>query len=82
MLTLGFTLSYGAMFSKVWRVHRLTTKAKRDIKVIITFYDILFYLLRYAILLIIETSSTLEAIFDGIWTGLCRSCAFSRLATN
>ncbi|KAL5289011.1 GABBR1 family protein [Megaselia abdita] len=32
MLTLGFTLSYGAMFSKVWRVHRLTTKAKRDMK--------------------------------------------------
>ncbi|RZF43544.1 hypothetical protein LSTR_LSTR012824 [Laodelphax striatellus] len=29
-LSLGFTLSYGAMFSKVWRVHRLTTKAKSD----------------------------------------------------
>nr|CAD7406403.1 unnamed protein product [Timema cristinae] len=28
MLTTGFTLAYGAMFSKVWRVHRLTTKAK------------------------------------------------------
>lgn len=33
LLTLGFTLSYGAMFSKVWRVHRLTTKAKSDPKV-------------------------------------------------
>ncbi|KAK7868503.1 hypothetical protein R5R35_001911 [Gryllus longicercus] len=32
MLCLGFTLAYGAMFSKVWRVHRLTTKAKTDIK--------------------------------------------------
>ncbi|XP_045468620.1 gamma-aminobutyric acid type B receptor subunit 1 isoform X1 [Harmonia axyridis] len=33
MLTIGFTLSFGAMFSKVWRVHRLTTKAKSDPKV-------------------------------------------------
>ncbi|KAJ8933145.1 hypothetical protein NQ314_014188, partial [Rhamnusium bicolor] len=32
-LTTGFTLSFGAMFSKVWRVHRLTTKAKSDPKV-------------------------------------------------
>ncbi|XP_065346154.1 gamma-aminobutyric acid type B receptor subunit 1 isoform X2 [Cloeon dipterum] len=30
ILTLGFTLGYGAMFSKVWRVHRLTTKSKQD----------------------------------------------------
>jgi hypothetical protein len=34
ILTLGFTLSYGAMFSKVWRVHRLTTKSKQDAKVL------------------------------------------------
>lgn len=33
LLTIGFTLSFGAMFSKVWRVHRLTTKAKSDPKV-------------------------------------------------
>ncbi|KAF2884262.1 hypothetical protein ILUMI_21914 [Ignelater luminosus] len=33
LLTTGFTLAYGAMFSKVWRVHRLTTKAKSDPKV-------------------------------------------------
>ncbi|GLV38004.1 metabotropic GABA-B receptor subtype 1 [Carabus blaptoides fortunei] len=33
LLTMGFTLAYGAMFSKVWRVHRLTTKAKSDPKV-------------------------------------------------
>lgn len=32
-LSMGFTLSFGAMFSKVWRVHRLTTKAKSDPKV-------------------------------------------------
>ncbi|XP_049954039.1 gamma-aminobutyric acid type B receptor subunit 1 isoform X1 [Schistocerca serialis cubense] len=32
LLCTGFTLAYGAMFSKVWRVHRLTTKAKTDIK--------------------------------------------------
>lgn len=33
LLTTGFSLAYGAMFSKVWRVHRLTTKAKNDPKV-------------------------------------------------
>lgn len=30
ILACGFTLGYGAMFSKVWRVHRFTTKAKAD----------------------------------------------------
>lgn len=30
---MGFTLAFGAMFSKVWRVHRFTTKAKTDPKV-------------------------------------------------
>lgn len=33
MLSTGFTLAYGAMFSKVWRVHRFTTKQKQDPKV-------------------------------------------------
>lgn len=33
VLCLGFSLAYGAMFSKVWLVHRLTTKAKTDSKV-------------------------------------------------
>ncbi|XP_065201019.1 gamma-aminobutyric acid type B receptor subunit 1 isoform X2 [Planococcus citri] len=32
LLSIGFTLGYGAMFSKVWRVHRLTTKTKNNIK--------------------------------------------------
>jgi gamma-aminobutyric acid type B receptor len=30
MLSTGFTLAFGAMFSKVWRVHRLNTKTKAD----------------------------------------------------
>ncbi|XP_051166888.1 gamma-aminobutyric acid type B receptor subunit 1 isoform X1 [Leptopilina boulardi] len=30
ILSIGFTLAFGAMFSKVWRVHRLTTKTKAD----------------------------------------------------
>ncbi|XP_014214316.1 gamma-aminobutyric acid type B receptor subunit 1 isoform X2 [Copidosoma floridanum] len=30
ILSLGFTLAFGAMFSKVWRVHRLHTKTKAD----------------------------------------------------
>uniref|UniRef100_A0A182YN14 G-protein coupled receptors family 3 profile domain-containing protein n=1 Tax=Anopheles stephensi TaxID=30069 RepID=A0A182YN14_ANOST len=33
ILSTGFTLAYGAMFSKVWRVHRFTTKTKTDPKV-------------------------------------------------
>ncbi len=32
LLTLGFTLAFGAMFSKIWRVHRLATKSKTDPK--------------------------------------------------
>lgn len=28
MLTVGFSLSYGAMFAKIWSVHSLATKAK------------------------------------------------------
>ncbi|XP_066139007.1 gamma-aminobutyric acid type B receptor subunit 1 isoform X1 [Euwallacea fornicatus] len=32
LLAVGFTLSFGAMFSKVWRVHRLSTAAKTDPK--------------------------------------------------
>ncbi|CAH0385419.1 unnamed protein product [Bemisia tabaci] len=31
-LSIGFTLSFGAMFSKIWRVHRLTTKSKSEPK--------------------------------------------------
>ena len=30
LLTLGFTLGFGSMFSKIWRVHRLSTKTKAD----------------------------------------------------
>ena len=33
VLSLGFSLSYGSMFSKIWRVHRLTTKTKTESKV-------------------------------------------------
>ena len=32
ILCIGFTLAYGAMFSKVWRVHRLNTKTKTEAK--------------------------------------------------
>lgn len=34
LLTLGFTLAFGAMFSKIWRVHRLATKSKTDQKTV------------------------------------------------
>lgn len=30
LLTTGFSLSYGAMFSKIWRVHRITRMSKED----------------------------------------------------
>jgi len=32
LLCLGFTLAFGAMFSKVWRVHRQSTKSKEEAK--------------------------------------------------
>ncbi|CAN8002636.1 unnamed protein product, partial [Ixodes hexagonus] len=32
LLAIGFTLSFGAMFSKIWRVHRLTTKSESESK--------------------------------------------------
>ena len=41
LLSIGFTLGYGAMFSKVWRVHRFTTKAKADPKVLDIFFNLL-----------------------------------------
>lgn len=30
LMSLGFSLAYGAMFSKVWVVYRLTTHRKKD----------------------------------------------------
>lgn len=30
VLSIGFTLGYGAMYSKVWRVHRLHTSQKKS----------------------------------------------------
>ena len=30
LLTLGFSLAYGAMFAKIWSVHSLATKAKQE----------------------------------------------------
>lgn len=30
VLSIGFTLGYGAMYSKVWRVHRLHTSQKKN----------------------------------------------------
>lgn len=32
VLSLGFTLSFGSMFSKIWTVHQLTTARKKDRK--------------------------------------------------
>jgi hypothetical protein len=34
MLTLGFSLSYGAMFSKIWRVHRISRMTKEEGKTV------------------------------------------------
>lgn len=68
MLTLGFTFSYGAMFSKVWRVHRLTTKGKRDLKV--KFRDSNKIQINNDCFFI-ATSSALEIIFNGGRSGLC-----------
>ncbi|CAH1786256.1 unnamed protein product [Owenia fusiformis] len=32
VLSVGFTLAYGAMFSKIWTIYRLTTRRKKEIK--------------------------------------------------
>jgi len=34
LLTIGFSMSYGAMFSKIWRVHRITRMTKEDGKAV------------------------------------------------
>ncbi|KAI8518235.1 Gamma-aminobutyric acid type B receptor subunit 1 [Branchiostoma belcheri] len=34
VLVVGFTLAVGSMFSKIWRVHRLTTRAREEDKVV------------------------------------------------
>lgn len=34
LLTIGFTLGYGSMFSKIWTVHRLATTRKKERKVV------------------------------------------------
>lgn len=36
LLTCGFSLSYGAMFSKIWRVHRITRMTKDEGKTVKT----------------------------------------------
>jgi len=33
LLSIGFSLGYGGMFSKIWAVHRLTTSGQKDKKV-------------------------------------------------
>jgi len=33
VLSIGFTLAYGPMFSKVWTIYRLTLQRKREIRV-------------------------------------------------
>lgn len=37
LLASGFSLAFGSMFSKIWRVHRLATKAKAESKVEVSF---------------------------------------------
>lgn len=66
LLSTGFTLAYGAMFSKVWRVHRFTTKAKTDPKVKLFKFQIISTLIYYIIVFFFtEKSGTLEAIHHG-----------------
>lgn len=33
LLAIGFSMAYGALFTKVWRVHRHTTQPKAETKV-------------------------------------------------
>ncbi|CAL8112896.1 unnamed protein product [Orchesella dallaii] len=58
-LSIGFTLGYGAMFSKVWRVHRLTTKNKSATK---------HKIQPWKLYLLVATLVAIEVIYLTIWT--------------
>ncbi|ODN02817.1 Gamma-aminobutyric acid type B receptor subunit 1 [Orchesella cincta] len=58
-LSIGFTLGYGAMFSKVWRVHRLTTKNKSATK---------HKIQPWKLYLLVATLVGIEVIYLTIWT--------------
>ncbi|CAG7718589.1 unnamed protein product [Allacma fusca] len=61
VLSIGFTLAYGAMFSKVWRVHRLTTKHKSETK---------HKIQPWKLYLLVATLVVIEFIYLTIWTVL------------
>lgn len=65
---MGFTLAFGAMFSKVWRVHRFTTKAKTDPKVSYRAISFNHHLIHVTHL---EKSGAMEALYDGIGSPGC-----------
>ncbi|XP_035709332.1 gamma-aminobutyric acid type B receptor subunit 1 [Folsomia candida] len=59
ILSIGFTLGYGAMFSKVWRVHRLTTKNKSATK---------HKIQPWKLYLLVASLVAVEVIYLSIWT--------------
>jgi len=65
VLSIGFTLGYGAMYSKVWRVHRLHTSQKKNairVKFRPFFYGFLLYTVDRAIRFS-ESFATVENVF-------------------
>ncbi|KAG0717007.1 Gamma-aminobutyric acid type B receptor subunit 1 [Chionoecetes opilio] len=60
-LSLGFTLAYGAMFSKIWRVHRLTTKTKIDNKVRVE---------PWKLYVMVGVMVVVDVVVLGVWQGV------------
>ncbi|KAK8378896.1 hypothetical protein O3P69_009556 [Scylla paramamosain] len=60
-LSLGFTLAYGAMFSKIWRVHRLTTKTKIDSKVRVE---------PWKLYVMVGVMVVVDVVVLGVWQGV------------
>ncbi|OQV25760.1 Gamma-aminobutyric acid type B receptor subunit 1 [Hypsibius exemplaris] len=60
ILMIGFTLSYGSMFAKIWNVHRLSTLAKKESKKVESWqlYSVVGALLAMDVLLL------------ALWTGI------------
>ena len=44
MLSIGFTLSFGAMFSKTWRVHVIFTDIRLNKKVRVLLFPLLMFI--------------------------------------
>nr|QCI31489.1 gamma-aminobutyric acid type B receptor subunit [Grandidierella japonica] len=63
VLSVGFSLAYGSMFSKIWRVHRLTTKAKTESKAAV-------HVNPWKIYVIVSALVVVDIIVLSVWQGI------------